>query len=123
MTTQGVHHLSFSVSDLQQSMRFYEEVLGLEPIERPDLGLPGAWYRAGSAEVHLIARLDGVDVGANPEKVSPLANHNAFAIADYSETLAFLKDRNIEVLETNPERGQMWISDPDGNVIELIARG
>ena len=55
MLTRGVHHVSFAVSDLERSRRFYEGVLELEPIPRPDLGLPGMWYRAGTSEVHLIA--------------------------------------------------------------------
>ena len=70
--------------------------------------------------MHLIGRVEGVDVGQTPEKVNPLANHQAFAIADYEETLERLEQRQIEVLKTNPSAGQMWIADPDGNVIELI---
>jgi len=121
MIAKNVHHISFSVSDLERSQRFYEDVLGLVEIPRPDLGLPGAWYGAGNSEVHLIARPKGVDVGKGPASLSPLANHQAFAIDDYAGCLAFLESRDVEVMSTNPERGQMWIQDPDGNVIELIA--
>ena len=122
MIPTRVHHISFGVSDLERSKRFYEGILGLEPIARPDMGLGGAWYRAGDSEVHLIDVPDGVDVGSNPEKVTPLANHQAFGIEDYQQTLDLLKSKGVEVLETNPKLGQMWIGDPDGNVIELIAR-
>lgn len=121
MIAKTVHHISFSVSDLERSQRFYEDILGLAKIPRPDLGLPGAWYGAGSSEVHLIARPDGVDVGTGPPSLSPLANHQAFAIEDYAECLQFLESRGVEVLSTSSERGQMWIRDPDGNIIELIA--
>ena len=31
-----------------------------------------------------------------------------------------MKARDIPVLETNAEVGQMWIRDPDGHIIELI---
>jgi catechol 2,3-dioxygenase-like lactoylglutathione lyase family enzyme len=122
MIPTRVHHISFGVSDLERSKRFYEDILGLEPIARPEMGLGGAWYRAGDSEVHLIAVPDGVDVGSNPEKVNPLANHQAFGIADYQQTLDLLKAKGVEVLETHPKLGQMWIGDPDGNVLELIAR-
>lgn len=121
MIAKSVHHISFSVSDLERSRRFYEDVLGLEEIPRPDLGIPGAWYGAGNSEVHLIARPDGVDVGKGPASLSPLANHQAFAVEDYAKCLEFLESREVEVLRTSPERGQMWVRDPDGNVIELIA--
>ena len=121
MIAKSVHHISFSVSDLERSQRFYEDVLGLVEIPRPDLGLPGAWYRAGNSEVHLIARPDGVDVGKGPPSLSPLANHQAFAVDDYTGCLEFLESRSVEVMRTSPERGQMWVQDPDGNVIELIA--
>jgi glyoxylase I family protein len=121
MIAKSVHHISFSVSDLERSRRFYEDVLGLAEIARPDLGLPGAWYRAGDSEVHLIARPPGADVGTGPASVSPLANHQAFAIEDYASCLEQLEARGLQVLPTSPERGQMWIQDPDGNVIELIA--
>jgi len=120
MLARGVHHVSFAVSDLARSRRFYEGVLELEPIPRPELGLPGVWYRAGSAEVHLIATPPGANVGTAPERLTPLANHSAFAIDDYAATLALLKSRHAEVLETSAERGQLWVRDPDGNVLELI---
>ena len=121
MIAKSVHHISFSVSDLERSRRFYEDVLGLVEIFRPDLGLPGAWYRAGNSEVHLIARPDGVDIPKGPAALSPLANHQAFAVDDYTDCLEFMESQNVEVMSTSAERGQMWVQDPDGNVIELIA--
>jgi len=120
MIARGVHHVSFAVSDLARARQFYEGVLELESIPRPDLGLPGIWYRAGTSEVHLIATPPGANVGTAPERLTPLANHSAFAIDDYTGTLARLKGRGVEVLETNAQRGQLWIRDPDGNVLELI---
>ena len=109
------------MSSLERSRAFYEGVLGLETIDRPDLGLAGAWYRAGEAEVHLIEKPEGVDAGSPPDRLSPIANHQAFAIDDYEAALEALRGHGLEVIETGPERGQMWVADPDGNVIELIA--
>ena len=121
MLARSVHHVSFAVRDLARSQRFYAEILGLEPIKRPDLGLAGAWYRTGNAEIHLIATPEGIDVGSAPPNLTPLANHQAFAVEDYAKSLDFLEARQVEVLRTTPETGQLWIRDPDGNVIELIA--
>ena len=120
MIAQRVHHVSFAVSDLARSRRFYEDVLGLTEIPRPDFGLAGVWYSAGENEVHLIATPEGNDVGRPPGSLTPLANHQAFAIDDYDKVLRMLEERGVEVMQTSPEAGQLWIRDPDGNVIELI---
>ncbi len=121
MITKAVHHVSFAVEDLEASMHFYRDILGLEPIERPEMGIGGAWLTAGATQVHLIVRPDGVDVGSNPGRTLPLANHTAFAIDDYSAVRDHLVAEGLEVLETGADRGQMWVSDPSGNVIEFIA--
>lgn len=116
------HHTSFAVKDLQRARFFYEEVLGLTPKARPDLGVPGIWYQAGACEVHLIESFPGIDLGTPPPTINPMARHEAFAVPDYEQALSILKAHGLEVLETSPAQGQMWIRDPDGNIIELIAQ-
>jgi glyoxylase I family protein len=120
MQVARVHHVSFSVRDLGRSREFYEGVLGLRTIPRPDFGLAGVWYGVGGGEIHLIQAPAGAELGQSPEKLTPLANHCAFAIDDYDATLAALKQRGVTVLETRSDVGQLWVQDPDGNVIELI---
>jgi len=122
MIPRTLHHVSFSITDLGRALRFYEGVLGLEQIERPNFPFAGAWLRVGDAELHLIVPPAGMDVGGQPPALNPLARHAAFAIDDYRRVLAALKAAGLDVLETSPELGQMWVRDPDGNIIELIAR-
>jgi catechol 2,3-dioxygenase-like lactoylglutathione lyase family enzyme len=122
MLAGRVHHVSFPIADLERARAFYEGVLGLAPIPRPALGVGGIWYGAGGVEVHLIVTPPGVDVGRRPPALTPIGPHVAFAIDDYAKTLAVLRERGIELLPTNARAGQMWIRDPDGNVLELISR-
>ena len=119
MIAKGVHHVSFAVRDLERARAFYEDVLGLRQIPRPEFGLGGIWYRAGDTEVHLIVTPEGADVGSPPPATNPVANHVAFGIDDYEKTVAALAGKGVQVLETSAEAGQMWIRDPDGHVIEL----
>lgn len=119
----SAHHMSFPVSQLDRSRRFYENVLGLRSIPRPDMGaIAGIWYAAGDCEVHLIETPSGADVGSAPPSLNPLARHAAFAVSDYEETLAHLRSHGLEVVESRAA-GQMWVSDPDGHIIELIVPG
>ncbi len=121
MISKAVHHVSFSVRELAPALRFYRDVLGFEPIERPEMGLEGAWLQAGSSQVHLIVPPEGVDVGAPPASTNPIANHTAFAIDDYERVRDHLRASGLEVFELGAERGQMWVSDPSGNILEFIA--
>ena len=115
------HHVSFSITDLARSKQFYGTVLGLAEIARPEMGIGGAWYRAGDTEVHLIVRPAGVETGTPPPRLTPIADHVAFQIDDYAAAVAHLRGAGLEVLETSRATGQLWVRDPDGHVIELIA--
>lgn len=120
MLATRVHHVSFAVSDLARARRFYEEILGAEEIERPDFGVPGVWFQAANVQIHLIETPEGVDVGRQPEHANPIGGHTAFAIEDYEKTRDGFRSQGVDVLETNPEVGQMWIRDPDGHLFEFI---
>jgi catechol 2,3-dioxygenase-like lactoylglutathione lyase family enzyme len=114
------HHVSFSIAELERSKRFYGSVLGLAEIARPQMGIGGAWFHTGSGELHLIVRPPGADVGTPPARVTPIANHVALAIEDYDAAVAHLRGAGLDVVEAGRDRGQCWVADPDGNVIELI---
>ena len=122
MLARAVNHISFAVADLERSLAFYRDLLGLAEVPRPDLPVAGAWLGVGAAQVHLIVVPPGVEVGGKPPALNPIDCHAAFSVADYGETLAALRARGLEVLETGPENGQMWVRDPDGHIIELTTR-
>jgi catechol 2,3-dioxygenase-like lactoylglutathione lyase family enzyme len=117
------HHVSLVVRDLAGARRFYGALLGLREIDRPDFGFPGAWYQAGDVQLHLIVPPPGVDAGAPPRALSPLAAHLAFEIDDYDAVRAALERAGLAVLGLGPEVGQLFVRDPDGNGIELIRPG
>ena len=121
MIARRVDHVSFAVRNLDRSLAFYRDVLGLTLAPRPDLGIPGAWLQAGDAQVHLIEVPADFDGGSLPPTLNPTAGHTAFGIDDYDTALAALQAHGLDVLALGAAAGQMWVKDPDGHVIELIA--
>jgi glyoxylase I family protein len=111
-----LHHLSFTVPDLEAGLVFWRDLLGFEPIERPDLGVPGAWLQGHGVEVHLLAPSD-LTKAEGP--LSPLRNHVAFQVSDLKAVQDKLDSAGLEVLRGPPGR-QLWVLDPGANVIEFI---
>jgi glyoxylase I family protein len=111
MTPITLHHASIRVSDLARSIAFYEGVLGLRPIARPDFGIAGRWYGIGGGQLHLI---EGVAPGGNLDPTGP---HFALAVDDLGAARRELAAAGVETLD--PGGSQLWLRDPDGNVIEL----
>lgn len=126
---QTIHHVSIPVTDLERSRAFYGDVLRLNEIQRPPSDTPGAWYRLGDRELHLIVgnyatfregkALDDQDI------------HFALRVASYRETRKFLlskgfhpeADDELKRMKESPGGAGAWprihIMDPDRNVIEL----
>jgi catechol 2,3-dioxygenase-like lactoylglutathione lyase family enzyme len=113
MQLRAVHHVSVNVADAARSLAFYVEVLGLEPIPRPDLGIGGAWLRLGEQEIHLVEL-----AGTTPAP----GQHMAFRVDDLDAATAELASRGVDVRGPsslpNGTR-QAFVQDPDGNMIEL----
>ena len=118
MLTQAAHHYSLDVSDIEVSRRFYGNLLGLKEIERPDFGIPGAWYQAGAVQLHLIQIPEGV--GTRASSLTPLAAHIAFEIDNYERVEAELREAGIDMQALGERAGQIFVRDPDGNTIEFI---
>jgi glyoxylase I family protein len=104
-------HASVRITDLGRAREFYEGLLGLATAPRPDLGFPGAWYDVGGAQIHLIAQpktFEGID---------PTDAHVALQVDDLAAVKRTLDARGVPYLEFGG--GQLWIRDPDGNVVEI----
>ncbi|MEM7411367.1 MAG: VOC family protein [Myxococcota bacterium] len=109
----GVHHVSLNVDDLDACLSFYVDTLGLTPIERPDLGFPGAWLAFGPQELHLLQVED---------HQAPDGQHFAFRVTDLDATLAALDAAGVKATPPFEIPGvcrQAFLKDPAGNLLEL----
>lgn len=132
MEIRQLHHVSVPVADLERSRRFYREVMRLEEIERPAFPFPGAWFRLGDRELHLIG-----GERAHPrsvERTNPSEYHFAVRVASYRAALAHLHAQGYseEAAEEAPNRlvlrpravtgyPQIYLLDPDRHMIEINA--
>ena len=125
-------HAALKITDVERARNFYEKVLGLNPLARPNFGFGGAWYEVGDNQIHLIsirkageqAEFLGTWEKQGPEGINPLGPHLAIVVEDYDGTKATLRQMGIEFLEapTTMAGRQLWVIDPDGNTIELRAQ-
>ena len=142
---KGMHHVGITVTDLEASIRFYHDVLGLEFSNEPSpwfdgealgkaVGVPGGALR----QVSLIlgdTMLELLEYRSPPsETEAPLksqsrgASHVAFLVADIEVAKAELEAKGIEfygsvnVVDEGVLAGWRWVyfDDPDGYPLELV---
>jgi catechol 2,3-dioxygenase-like lactoylglutathione lyase family enzyme len=109
----GVHHVNLLVDDLDAANHFYREVMGFAPLDRPDFGFPGAWFRMGAHQLHL-QTTDG------PEAKG--AQHFALEVTDLDAIADALEAQGVELFRLDAVAGagkQAFLNDPAGNLIEL----
>ena len=120
----GLDHINIDTSKPDETVAFYEEVLGLEnrPHERPDFGFPGAWLFLGDTAVVHLNFIDDDDRFSQRSAF----NHIAFEGSDFDAMCRLLDDRGLSYRATErPEIGlsQVFVNDPNGVRVEINIRG
>jgi catechol 2,3-dioxygenase-like lactoylglutathione lyase family enzyme len=113
-----LHHVSRQTQKLDETRKFYVDVLGFRELTRPPFLFAGAWLYAAGIQIHLIeAEFPLQDMALNPRE-----NHIAFAVEDMTAAEEALKEHGVPYRHNVvPERGtnQLFFKDPDGWMIEL----
>jgi catechol 2,3-dioxygenase-like lactoylglutathione lyase family enzyme len=142
---KGLHHVGITVKDLDASIRFYHDVLGLQfsnepspwfdgPELGPAVGVPGAALRQvslalGGTTLELLEYRTPPSETAKPLRSNNVgASHIAFQVDDIEAKKAELEARGIEffsdvnVVDEGVLAGWRWVyfADPDGYPLELV---
>jgi glyoxylase I family protein len=120
----GHHHVSLVVTDLERARTFYRDVLGLEEIERPAFDFAGAWFRVGYGQLHLIVHPAARTARSAGAGIDSRDRHFALRVRSYDDTVAHLRALGVPCVEKPVNRTgqpQVFVCDPDGNIIELNA--
>ena len=114
---QGMNHFTVLTDDLDGTLRFYVDGLGLKVGPRPDLGFPGAWLYVGDAAVlHVIAGR------ALPASRAGVLDHMAFSATGLNGVRSRLEAMGVEYdLRHLPgsRSWQLFCHDPSGAKVEL----
>jgi len=119
MAVAGMNHFTILTDDLEKTLAFYAEHLGLQPGARPPFTFPGAWlYAEGGSDaiLHVIAGAD------RKALVKGVIDHMAFSGRDLGTSVAKLKRENIKY-ELRKQVGsgtwQLFFFDPNDAKIEI----
>ena len=103
---------------IDKTARFYADLVGLERIERPEtLGGVGAWFRAGSQELHVSEYEDFTPAG----KAHPAFELNSAELDALVERLA-AAGAEVRWDERLPGARRFYSFDPAGNRVEFLTR-
>ncbi|KAJ4875331.1 Lactoylglutathione lyase / glyoxalase I family protein [Raphanus sativus] len=117
----GVHHVGVLCKNLERSLEFYQNILGLEINEaRPHDKLPyrGAWLWVGSEMIHLMELPNPDPLTGRPEH-GGRDRHACIAIRDVSILKQILDKAGIEYTMSRSGRPAIFTRDPDANALEF----
>ncbi len=121
MALQHLEHYTVNTDDVDATVAFYEEVLGLSTGPRPPFEFPGAWIYCGDIPVvHLIGdkTLEERDTGT--------LDHVAFRGSGVVDFVANLDKLGIPYRERDvpaTDLHQVFVDDQNGVTIEINFRG
>ena len=113
---ERLDHVTIKASDLDASVAFYVEILGLESGARPPFSFPGAWIYCGDRPVvHIVA-------DRPTETGTGSIDHIAFQARDPEAFVARLKADGTDFTQRDvPGMAlrQVFLTDPDGVTVEI----
>ncbi len=121
---KALDHLALKVTNMEQSLRFYHQILGLELIRQSgpnDNGGKAACLQAGDQKLDLFSRPDFVSA----DKEDPVGMDHLCLVMDTASTadlMAHLQQAGIEIFWGPVERHHstsLYVYDPDGVHVEL----
>jgi lactoylglutathione lyase len=117
MKVTGFTHISVHAHDLDESVRFYTELFGMEEIPAPGFPFPVRWLRVGDLQLHLFQSDDP----------APQGHHFGIEVDDFEATYEKVQEMGVQeesgyfsnVFELPDGAVQLYVRDPAGNMVEV----
>ncbi len=133
MKTTKLDHIGIAVKDLEKSLAFYEEVLGIscegkETVEEQKVRV--AFLPIGDTEVELLESTDPEGpIAKFIDKKGEGIQHMAYRVDDIEKAIATMKEKGIRMIDEKPRYGAGGAKiafchpkDTNGVLIELSER-
>ena len=124
---KGICHFGLSVADLEESIRFYSEVLGLEISTRRE---KDAFFKIGDADVLALIQYPGgaeaFNASMRPKNWGKAFTHFGLRAESVDAVFAFqddLRERGVRIVKEAYERwdgASFYFLDPNGYTLEFI---
>ncbi|HVN59372.1 MAG TPA: methylmalonyl-CoA epimerase [Bacteroidales bacterium] len=109
MKTTHIEHIGIAVSNLSESIRYYEEILGLKCYkteEVPDQKVKTAFLMIGQTKIELLEATDAASpVAKFIEKRGEGVHHIAFAVDSVGDALHEVNEKGINLIDNAPRKG------------------
>ena len=106
---EKIHHIGIAVHNMEESLKFYRDVLGLHvhaSAEVQDQGVKAALLTIGQSEIELLEPLSPDSaVGKFLARKGEGLHHICFQTPDVDEELAELKRKGVELVDQTSRRG------------------
>jgi methylmalonyl-CoA epimerase len=126
---QKLHHVAVAVDNVDEALKFYRDVLGLEDITvmtLEDRGLKVALVKSGPSEIELLEPLDeDSTVGRFLDRRGPGLHHVCFEVEDVEQSMRYFEGRGATFLDPVPRPGAVGLVSfmpptvADGVLVEL----
>ncbi|KAJ0075899.1 hypothetical protein Patl1_34479 [Pistacia atlantica] len=121
---KSLNHVSLVCRSVEESIDFYQNVLGFVPIRRPgSFDFDGAWLFGYGIGIHLLQSEDP-EILPKKSEINPKDNHLSFQCESMGAVEMKLKEMGIKYVRSMVQEGgidveQMFFHDPDGFMIEI----
>jgi len=109
MKPSHIEHIGIAVNSLEESIPYYEKVLGLECYaieEVADQKVRTAFFKVGETKIELLESTDPEGpIGKFIEKKGPGVHHLAFSMDNVSEALKNAENQGVKLIDKQPRKG------------------
>lgn len=109
MDISHIEHIGIAVKNLEESIKYYEDVLGLKCYaveEVADQRVKTAFFKVGQVKIELLESTDPEGpIGKYIEKKGEGIHHLAFCVNDLENSLGEVESKGVRLIDSKPRKG------------------